>query len=547
MKRTSLTAVGGALVSLLLLAGCFGGGSKDDGGGAAPSGSIPADAGTPEPGGTFVWNTTTEPPTLDPHKSASALTQLAVSGLVYSKLLEFKTGRDTPYGSMTVQSDLAEKWEHSADAKTWTFTLRKGVKFHNKAPVNGREFTSADVLCTVDRIKNLPGVQKALLEVVDKTTAPDAYTVVFNLKEAYVAFDETVANYYLSILPCEGTRGEFDLATAPIGTGPFILQSWTRDVEKIYVKNPNYFIAGKPYLDGIRMVTMKDPAAQVAAFRAGELDSTGVSDSLLPSVLSSNPNAQVRLNMGTYQGHIVMNQSVKPFDDYRVRKAVSLAFDRQGMGESLSTDGFKLSGPIPPILFGGLPAEEAAKLAPFNRADAKKLLAEAGYPNGFDITLTTTDGYGPAIVNAAQWIQQDLKEVGINATLRILDYATWFSTWASEDYQIGYSLSSAFLTADEWLSSYYLSTGARNWFNINDPKLDAMIIDQRGILDRDKREAALLEINRYIEKNISNPVMTYSSNGITVQQPYVHDWWPHPEFGASWVKNMWLGPESPSK
>ena len=546
MTRTRLTALGAAMAAALLLAGCFGGGS-DGGGGAGPTGSLPPDAGDPQPGGTFIWNTTTEPPTLDPTKSASALTQLAVSGLVYSKLLEFKTGRDTPFGSMIVQGDLAEKWDHSADAKTWTFTLRKGVTFHNKAPVNGRELTSADVLCTVDRIKNLPGVQKALLEVVDKTTAPDPYTVVFTLKEPYAAFDETVANYYISILPCEGTRGEFDLGTNPIGTGPFVLESWTRDIEKIYTKNPNYYVAGKPYIDGIKMVTMKDPAAQVAAFRSGELDSTGVSDTLLPSVLSSNPEAQVRLSMGTYQGHIVMNQSVKPFDDLRVRTAISLAFDRQGMGESLSTDGFKLSGPIPPIVFGGLPSDESAELAPYDPVAARKLLAEAGFPNGFDITLTTTDGYGPAVLNAAQWVQQDLKEVGINATLRILDYATWFSTWAAEDYQIGYSLSSAFLTADEWLSSYYLSTGARNWFNINDPKLDGLIIEQRGILDRGDREELLLEINRYIVENISNPVMTYASNGITVQQPYVHDWWPHPEFGASWVKNMWLGPESPTR
>jgi peptide/nickel transport system substrate-binding protein len=548
MKRGRILSLGSAILVGLLLSGCFSSGS-DGGGDSSGSAdkSLPADAGSPEPGGTYIWNVTTEPPTLDPQKAASALTQLSVSGIVYSKLLEFKTGREIPYGSMDVQGDLAEKWSHSDDGKAWTFSLRKGVKWQDKAPVNGREFTSADVLCTMDRIRTLPGVQLALLEVVDQVTAPDPYTVVFTLSEPYAAFDETIANYYLSILPCEGTRGEFDLGTTPIGTGPFMLEKWDRNVEKTYVKNPDYFVAGKPYLDGIRMLTIKDPAAQVAAFRAGELDTTGVSDTLLPSVLASNPDAVVRKQMGAYQGHVVMNQNAEPFDDLKVRKAVSLAFDREGMGNALSTDGFQLSGPVPPLLFGGLTPEEAAKLAPYDPEEAKKLLAEAGYPNGFDVTLTTTDGYGPAIVNAAQWLQEDLKKVGINATLRVLDYSTWFTTWAAEDYQIGYSLSSAFLTADEWLSSYYLSDGARNWFNINDSKLDEMIIAQRGMLDRNKREDSLLDISRYIEQNVSNPIMTYSSEGISVQQPYVHDVWGHPEFGATFVKNMWLGPEAPGR
>jgi peptide/nickel transport system substrate-binding protein len=546
MNRTRIALTASASALLLLISGCFSSGEDDEDGGADPTSSR-ADAGDPEPGGTFIWNVTTEAPTLDPQRSASALTQLSVSGLVYSKLLEFKTGPSIPFNAMEVQGDLADEWGHSDDGKTWTFHLREGVRFHDKAPVNGRKLTSADVACTLDRINTLPGVQKALIEVVERYETPDDYTVVFHLKESYAAFDETMANYYLSILPCEGTRGEFDLASTPIGTGPFTLESWTRDVDKKYLKNPNYFIAGKPYLDGINMMTIKDPAAQVAAFRAGELDSTGVSDTLLPSVLDSNPDAQVLRNKGVFQGHIVMNQAVKPFDDLRVRKAVSLAFDRKGMGESLSTPGFELSGPVPPVVFGGLDAEEAEELAPYDPEEARELLAEAGYPDGFDITLTTTDGYGPAVLNAAQWVQQDLKEIGINATLRVLDYSTWFTTWASEDYEIGYSLSSAFLSPDEWLSSYYLSTGARNWFNIDDPKLDQMILEQRGMLERDEREEALLEISRYIIENVSNPVMTYSSSGITVQQPYVHDWWPHPEYGASWVKNMWLGQEAPGR
>jgi peptide/nickel transport system substrate-binding protein len=545
VKRTALPLI--ALALAALLAGCFSGGSSDGADRVQVDVSLPPDAGPPQPGGTYVWNVVTEAPTLDPHKAASALTQQSVSGIVYSKLLEFKTGREIPYGSMVVQGDLAESWAHSADGATWTFNLRRGVKWQNKAPVSGREFTASDVLCTVDRIEKLPGVQLSLLQGVDTVTAPDDYTVVFRLKEPYAAFDETMASYYLSILPCEGTRGEFDLATNPIGTGPFMLEKWQRDVEKVYVKNPNYFVKGKPYLDGVRMVTIKDPAAAIAAYRAGEVDTVGVNETLLPSFVDSEPDAVIRRQMGTFQGHVVINQAVRPFDDLRVRRAVQLAFDRDGMATALGTQGYKLSGPVPPVLFGGLSPEESAELAPYDPDEAKALLAAAGYPDGFEITLTTTDGYGPAIVNAAQWLQQDLKKVGIDATLRVLDYSTWFSTWAAEDYEIGYSLSSAFLTADEWLSSYYLSDGSRNWFNIDDPKLDAMIKGQRGMLDRAARERALLDISRYIVKNVANPIMSYSSDGISAQQPYVHDVWAHPEYGPTFLKSMWLGPEAPDR
>src|SRR6185312_7350029 len=109
---------------------------------------------------------------LDGMKSPSAYTHASISGIVYSKLLEFKVGRDIPFGSMGVRGDLAEKWGHSEDGLTWTFNLHKGVKFQNVAPVNGREFTSADVVCTVDRIKKLPGVQKNLVDLVSSIDTP---------------------------------------------------------------------------------------------------------------------------------------------------------------------------------------------------------------------------------------------------------------------------------------------------------------------------------------------------------------------------------------
>jgi peptide/nickel transport system substrate-binding protein len=547
MIRTRARWLGAAACSTLLLAGCFSGGSNSADPEATPTSSFLPDAGPPQDGGVFTTFDPSDAPTLDPHKAASAYTGGGVSGIVYSKLLDFKVGRTIPYGSMDVYGDLAESWNRSDDGKTWTFNLRKGVKFQNIAPVSGREFTSADVVCTVNRIQTLPGVQANLMQVVDAVEAPDPYTVIFKLNAPYAAFDETMANFYMTMLPCEGTRGEFDLGTQPIGTGPFMLKSWERKQERVYVKNPDYFVKGKPHLDEIRVVIMADPAAQIAAFRTGELDYISVTEQLLPTLTNTNPDAVVRRQMGTTEGWTFMNQNVKPFDDVRVRQAVQLALDRDGMAKAFASPGYQLSGPIPPIIFGGLPRDESAEVTPYDPAAAKKLLAEAGYPNGFDIVLSTTDGYGPVITNRAQWVQQDLKKIGINATLKVMDYATWFSTWEAEDYEMGFGYSSGLMTADEFLSSYWLSDGSRNWFNIDDPELDKMILDQRSELDRDKREEMLLNINRYILENQANPISSYTNGTIVVQQPYVHDLWGHPMYARSYAKDLWLGPEAPGR
>jgi peptide/nickel transport system substrate-binding protein len=553
--RRSLTPLAMSIAGLLVIAGCSSGSddNEDNQGLDAPeaaelvNGELPAD-GPPESGGILTVNDSSDSPSLDPHKTGSAYTHLQVSGIVYSKLLEFETGRDIEYGSMGVRGDLAETWDVSEDGKTWTFNLRKNVTWQNVAPVNGRAFTSADVACTIERIQTLPGVQKNLMDVVDTVDTPDDHTVVFNLNTAYAAFDETMASFYMEILPCEGTRGDYDLATTAIGTGPFILEKWERKVGKTYVKNPDYFIEGKPYLDGVNLIVQGDPAAAIAAFRTKQLDATSsVTDTLLPSVISSNPESVVRAQLGLIPTQLYVNSTVKPFDDIRVRQAMAMAWDRAGMGSTFESAGFALSGPFPSTLFGAMTPEESVELNPYDPERAKELLAEAGYPDGFEVELMTTDGYGPTVVNSAQWIQEDLKKIGITTTLKIIDYATYFSTWQAKDYSLGFGLQTPFLTADEWLQATYLSTGPRNWYGTSDPELDAKIAEQRGTLDRDEREQQLKDLSTYIQTEVLNPIMGYTYAGLLVTQPYVHNMYTHPQLARPYVADVWLDSSAPGR
>ncbi|MDR1999158.1 MAG: ABC transporter substrate-binding protein [Frankiaceae bacterium] len=509
--------------------------------------ALSAPDGPAQPGGTYTYVAAAEAPGLDPQARASSATQESVSGLVYSKLLEFAAGAGIPYSSATLEPQLAQSWDHSADWRTWTFRLRAGVKFQNIAPVGGREFTSADVACTVKRMKTLPGAQARLLSVVREVRTPDPFIAVFSLAMPFGTFDQVVADDAMVILPCEGVRGEFDLDDTAIGTGPFLLAEWNRGTDKTYLKNPDYFVAGQPYLDEIRQVIIADPSAALAAFRAGQVDSLSITEALLPALRAAEPRAVVDRLMGAGEAVTFFNLDEAPFDDYQVRKAVMLAIDRDGEARELGYSDYQLSGPIPPTLYGGMSPAESAQSAPYDPAQAKALLAGAGYPSGFSVTLTTSDTWGPDMMSRVRALQGDLTAIGITATLRVLDGAGFASAWRAGNYRMGFGYLPGMLSADDYLSSLWRSDGARNWFNIDDDALDQMIDEQRALPNGDARAGKLADINAYILEHIADPLMSYLTGAIWVRAPYVRNAYPHPEYAGGYLQSVWLDPRAPGK
>ncbi|MFY0743070.1 ABC transporter substrate-binding protein [Solibacillus silvestris] len=519
---------------VLVISACSAGESSDEG-------PDDKDGGTtaPKSGGTYTILTPADPDMLDPHRQSSIYTHM-LAGLVYNKLVTYETGPDAAYTDYNVVPDLAERWEVSDDGKTYTFHLREAY-WHDVEPVNGRQLTAQDVVSTMERIINLPGHQAALLSVVESIVAQDDQTVVFTLKQPFAPFLNFMANHFMWILPKEAIDGKVDLATDAIGTGPFMLEKWEDNVQATYKKNPNYYEEGKPYLDEIIYKVVPEQGSRIAAFRTGQADSIGgLSPEEITQLQKTNPNIKIFEALFATQEQLYMNMEREPFTDLRVRKAISMAVDRKSMVKAIYGGG-ETSGPVNPSLGDwALPLEEREKLLSYNPEEAKKLLAEAGYPNGFDTTMMVTNGYGEQLVRVAQWVAEDLRNVGINVEIEVVEYAAYFSEkWPNVDYDMGVGYQTYFQEPDEWLRTQLHTNGSRNWYNISDPELDKLLDEQRTILDVEKRKQYIYEIQRYVLENVVNPIPITTYYTKTPIQPYVRDSYPHASYGYGYLKDVW--------
>ena len=215
-----------------------------------------------------------DPPHFDPHLTLSFKTNTTVS-FVYSKLVRHRVGAGVPPGTFAIEPDLAERWEEPDDT-TVVFHLRRGVRWQNKPPVNGRELTAEDVKFTFDRFLSEKGNPlRFVLDPVDRVEAVDRYTVRFKLKEPFVWLVHMLANPAGTwIIPREAVEkfGDLKKPEAAIGTGPFTLERYDPNVKATFRRNPTYYQAGLPMVDGVDWLVMEDDAVGLAAYRTGQLD-----------------------------------------------------------------------------------------------------------------------------------------------------------------------------------------------------------------------------------------------------------------------------------
>ncbi len=474
-----------------------------------------AHAQTPKRGGTLslrLW----DPPHWDPYLTVSYKTHIAYS-FTHSRLLKHKTGPAVQPGTFPIEGDLAESWTQPNET-TYIFKLRKGVRWQAKPPVNGRELTSEDVLYSVDRFRTIKGNANAyMLASLDKVEAPDRHTVRFTLKEPYVWFLDMLANSHAVAIiakECVEKFGDLKKPEATVGSGPWMLDSYRPNVGFTYVRNPGYFLAGLPHIDRVEVAVDEDNASRMAAFLAGKYDLgweyQGVINrtdwlGLKDNLKQKRPRLQTAEYPNAVMNHLYMRTDKTPFSDVRVRRAMSLAINRQDIIDSVYEGAAAMNPPVPAALkdwsvpFAQL--GEGAQYYKFDPARARKLLAEAGHPNGFQATMDFTTYGSQILIDATQLILKHLKDVGIDAKLNTKEYGAYIATTFYGKYDsMAFGPQTGFQEPDNFLYGQYYPGEIKNQSHINDPIVADMLVRQRRTHDAAKRREVIYEIQRYLAK-----------------------------------------------
>jgi peptide/nickel transport system substrate-binding protein len=492
-----------------------------------------------------------DPPHFDPHLTLNFKTNTTLS-FVYNRLVRYKVGAGVAPGVFTVESDLAERWEEP-DETTYVFHLRKGVRWHNKPPVNGRELTADDIKFTYDRFLTEKGNPlRYTLDPVDRVEAVDRYTVRFRLKEPFVWLPHMLANpagTWIVAREVVEKYGDLKKAETAIGTGPFVLERYEPNVKATFRRHPGFFRSGLPLIDGVDWLVMEDAATGLAAYRTGQLDAGywhwwSVRQQDVAAIKKSHPQFAYQDFLSNVTHGIYMRTDKPPFNDVRVRRAISHAVDRQAV-----IDAVFLRGEPTPAISRGAPEwspriDQLGPGAQYYRHDpkeARRLLAEAGFPNGLKTQLNVTGGYGSDITDSFELVQRQLKESGIEAELKLQEYGAYIATTFLGKYE-GMAMGPFSIAWEPHGTLYgmYWPEQTRNSSHVNDGKLMGMLKEQMRTKELEARRKLIFDIQRYAAEQ-QYYVYLYCVGITGSWQPYVKGYAPTPNFDyGSRAAALWL-------
>jgi peptide/nickel transport system substrate-binding protein len=472
-----------------------------------------ASAQTPKRGGTLRLTVIVDPLHFDPHQTISFATMVPLS-FVYSRLVKVKAGPTVKPMTYPIEGDLAESWSQPSET-TYVFKLRKGVRWHPKPPVNGRELTADDVKYTYERFLSIKGnPNRPVLESIEKIEAVDKHTVKFTLSEPNAWFVDMLASTSTWIVAkeCVEKFGDLKKVESAVGTGPWMLDRWEPNVRLFYTRNPNYFVSGLPYADNVDVLIDKDPSSRLAKWLSGQTDfgpeyQQCVRWLELPQAKQRKPGLQTAEYVWFTSGSTGLKLSVPPFGDIRVRRALSRATNQPEIYESLAfSQGNFAFNPAVPAAHAewSIPIDqlgpEGRKLYEFSIPDAKRLLAEAGFPNGFKTTVEAPGtGYGPDFMDAVQITLKNWKEAGVDAQLQLKEYGAFISSTIFGKFdQMFLGLRGAWTDPEAYFYRIYMPGQPLNVMGVNDPKLTDMMKLQRRTFDVGKRKQIVFDIQRYL-------------------------------------------------
>jgi ABC-type transport system substrate-binding protein len=511
--------------------------------GAAPAAAATA-ARAPKLGGVFnTFISSTEAQHFDIHQTNAAVLANFGAGMCWSQLLYFKNGPDLQMPNFTVEGDLAESWTQPDDA-TYLFKLRSGVKWQNIAPVNGRALVAQDIVYSYQRQIDQK-VNAGFLKGMTKVEAVDNNTLRIQLDGPNADFLWSIASPLCKVIPHEVVEQKGDLKEGPIiGTGPWIFDKLDKGQILSLKKNPDYYIKGRPYLDGLGMYRIADNQALLNAFKTKALDAvqTNVTQSDAETLKKQFPDVVVKTGPGAVRFEMILKGDRPPFNDVRVRQAMSKAINRQEIIDTLLGVGSIESGLTVASRDQALPDAEIKQLLGYDLDGAKRLLQQAGVTN-LDFEVQVGDYLGGLVVNAAELVKAQLAKAGLNAKLSVKDGTAWLNAVrVTGEFTCAFGIQSAIQpTSTELLTRHY-SKGFQNTTGVSDPELDKMI-DQQATLVKDAAGRAKLiqDIQRkFIGLYAFLPLPTQGA--IYVYWPYLKDW--NPNQGSANVNgdlnHVWL-------
>ena len=387
-------------------------------------------------GGTVTYAAGADPDNLDPANAESNPSE-AVNRMMYENLVRFDV-------KLKIVPGLALKWEQSKDGMSWTFSLRKGVKFHDGTPFNAE---AAKVFFERMIGPEKPSRAALYTPFVKSVDVVDEYTVKVNMVAPFAFFLNNLAHSASGIISPTAlkTYGK-DISRRAVGTGPFKFVEWVHGDHLTMVRNDDYW-GGKPYLDQIIVKTVKEDSARVMMLQSGDAQLiVRIPSEDIPR-LEKDSNLKLDSTETLRTLYLQINCAKKPFTDVRIRQAIAHAIDKESIVKNIYQGrALVAQNIVAPLTTGYVPIKGLS----YDPERAKKLLAEAGYPNGLKAKFWSPQGRYPKDFEMAQAIQQQLKKAGIDCTLDTMEWAAYLTatrkppeTNDSEIFILGWAPSSA--------------------------------------------------------------------------------------------------------
>ena len=512
--------------------------------------SAPCAALAQKSGGTLRIYHRDNLPSASIHEEATISTVMPFMG-VFNNLVLYDQAKKLN-SDQTIVPDLAESWAWDQTRTKLTFKLRQGVKWHD-----GKPFTAKDVQCTWNRLtgKDPDDFRKNPRQVwwqnLKEVSVNGDYEATFHLNRPQPSFLSMFASGYTPVYPCHVSTKE--MRTNPVGTGPFKFVEFRRGESLKFVRNPDYWKKGLPYLDAIEWRVIENRSTRILAFIADEFDLTFVTDvsiPLLKDVNSQAPKAVCEVAPTYVSSNLIINPGAAPFNDPKIRRAMALAIDRKTMIDILSQGKSNLSGVMLPAPEGnwGMPPELLKQLpgyggdVPKNRAEARKIMESLGYGPKKTLKVKVSTRNIPIYRDPAVLLIDQLKQIYIEGELEVIDTSIWHAKVTRKEFSVGMNLTGVPVDdPDVNLYENYSCNSERNLTQYCNKEVDKLIDQQSQEPDHDKRKKLVWEIERRLAEDLARPIIYYD-RAATCWQPRVKGFvLHHNSIYNNWrFENVWL-------